>query len=183
MDKEAFLERVREGGAELIKMHIELGHTIRLISHRDADGITAGAILAKAVAREGGTFQLSIVKQVSEELIDQLAREKREIYVFSDLGSGSIELIEEKLNFATVVVADHHPPEKDSFSTDSHILINPVPFGGANSVRDLSGSGGVAYFVAREMNRKNRDMAYIAIVGAVGGGHAGDRRDLPRAQH
>lgn len=165
MDKEAFLERVREG-AELIKMHIELGHTIRLISHRDADGITAGAILAKAVAREGGTFQLSIVKQVSEELIDQLAREKREIYVFSDLGSGSIELIEEKLNFATVVVADHHPPEKDSFSTDSHVLVNPVPFG-ANSVRDLSGSG-VAYFVAREMNRKNRDMAYIAIVGAVG---------------
>ncbi len=46
MDKGAFLERAREG-AELIKMHIELGHTIRLISHRDADGITAGAILRR----------------------------------------------------------------------------------------------------------------------------------------
>ena len=164
MDREAFLERVREG-AELIKMHIELGHTIRLISHRDADGITAGAILAKAVAREGGSFQLSIVKQVSEELIEELAREKREIYVFSDLGSGSIELIQKKLDFATVVVADHHPPEGD-FSSESKVLINPVPFG-ANSVRDLSGSG-VAYFVAREMNDKNRDLAYIATVGAVG---------------
>ncbi|NJF25926.1 DHH family phosphoesterase [Thermococcus sp. Bubb.Bath] len=165
MDKGAFLERVREG-AELIKMHIELGHTIRLISHRDADGITAGAILAKAVTREGGRFQLSIVKQVSEELIKELAAEKRKIYVFSDLGSGSVSLIEEHLEDATVVVADHHPPERDSFSSDSHVIVNPVPFG-ANSVRDLSGSG-VAYFIAKEMNRDNRDLAYIATVGAVG---------------
>ncbi|AJC72159.1 single-stranded DNA endonuclease [Thermococcus guaymasensis DSM 11113] len=165
MDKNAFLERAREG-AELIKMHIELGHTIRIISHRDADGITAGAILAKAVAREGGSFQLSIVKQVSEELIKELAEERRDVYVFSDLGSGSIELIDKYLDFATVVVIDHHPPEKESFSVDSHLLVNPVPFG-ANSVRDLSGSG-AAYFVVREMNRDNRELAYIAIVGAVG---------------
>ena len=165
MDKNAFLERAREG-AELIKMHIELGHTIRIISHRDADGITAGAILAKAIAREGGSFQLSIVKQVSEELLKELAEERRDVYVFSDLGSGSIELIDKYLDFATVVVIDHHPPEKESFSVDSHLLVNPVPFG-ANSVRDLSGSG-AAYFVVREMNRDNRELAYIAIVGAVG---------------
>nr|WP_206203581.1 DHH family phosphoesterase [Thermococcus sp. M36] len=147
-------------------MHIELGHTIRIISHRDADGITAGAVLAKAVIREGGSFQLSIVKQLSEELIKELAAEKHRIYVFSDLGSGSIELIERHLDFATVVVADHHPPERDGFSNDSHVLVNPVPFG-ANSVRDLSGSG-VAYFVTREMNEGNKDLAYIATVGAVG---------------
>ncbi len=162
----AFLERVREG-AELIRMHVELGHTIRLISHRDADGITAGAILARAVAREGGSFQLSIVKQLSEELIKELASEKREVYVFSDLGSGSISLIERYLDFATVVVADHHPPEREGgFSTDSHLLVNPVPFG-ANSVRDLSGSG-VSYFVAKEMDGKNKDLSYLALVGAVG---------------
>ncbi|ASI98507.1 single-stranded-DNA-specific exonuclease RecJ [Thermococcus celer] len=165
MDRGAFLERVREG-AELIRMHVELGHTIRLISHRDADGITAGAILARAVAREGGSFQLSIVKQLSEELIKELASEKREVYVFSDLGSGSISLIERYLDFATVVVADHHPPEREGFSTDSHLLVNPVPFG-ANSVRDLSGSG-VSYFVAKEMDGKNKDLSYLALVGAVG---------------
>ncbi len=165
MDRGAFLEKAREG-AELIKMHIELGHTIRLISHRDADGITAGAVLAKAIAREGGSFQLSIVKQVSEDLVKELAREKHRIYVFSDLGSGAMGWIESYLNDATVVVADHHPPEREEFTNDSHLLVNPVPFG-ANSVRDLSGSG-VAYFVAREMSDKNRDLAYIALVGAVG---------------
>ena len=92
MDKGAFLEKAREG-AELIKMHVELGHTIRIISHRDADGITAGAILAKAITREGGAFQLSIVKQISEGLIRELAREKHRVYVFSDLGSGAMEWI------------------------------------------------------------------------------------------
>ncbi len=165
MDKGAFLEKAREG-AELIKMHIELGHTIRLVSHRDADGITAGAILAKAIAREGGSFQLSIVKQASEDLIRGLAREKHRIYVFSDLGSGAMGWIDSYLSEATVVVADHHPPEREGFTTESHVLVNPVPFG-ANSVRDLSGSG-VAYFVAREMNEKNGDLAYIATVGSVG---------------
>jgi len=165
MDREAFLERVG-AGAELIKMHIELGHVIRVVSHRDADGITAGAILTHAIAREGGTFQLSIVKQLSEDIIKELAAEKRRIYVFSDLGSGSMDLISKYLDGATVVVADHHPPERKEFPGDSHILVNPVPFG-ANSVRDLSGSG-VAYFIAKEMNYRNTDLAYTAIVGAVG---------------
>lgn len=165
MDRGAFFDRVREG-AELIKMHIELGHTIRLISHRDADGITAGAILAKAMAREGARFHLSIVKQLSEDIIKDLAREKQKVYVFSDLGSGSITQIERYLNDATVVIADHHPPEDGEITTDSHVLVNPTVFG-ANSVRDLSGSG-VAYFVARAMNDKNRDLSPIALVGAVG---------------
>ena len=165
MDKGGFLEKVREG-AELIKMHVELGHTIRIISHRDADGITAGAILAKAIAREGGNFHLSIVKQLGEDLIKELADEKQKIYVFSDLGSGSIRLIEKYLSNASVVIADHHPPEDGEIKSDSHILVNPTQFG-ANSVRDLSGSG-VAYFVAREINEKNRDLSYLALVGAVG---------------
>ncbi|MCD6559508.1 MAG: DHH family phosphoesterase [Palaeococcus sp.] len=165
MDKNAFLEKVREG-AELIKMHIELGHTIRIISHRDADGITAGAILAKAIAREGAQFHLSIVKQLSEDIIEGLAQERQKIYVFSDLGSGSINLIEEHLEGATVVIADHHPPEDGEITNDSHILINPT-LHGANSVRDLSGSG-VAYYVAEAMNKKNRDLSYLALVGAVG---------------
>lgn len=165
MDKSGFLEKAREG-AELIKMHIELGHTIRIISHRDADGITAGAILAKAIAREGGNFHLSIVKQLSEDLIKELADEKQKIYVFSDLGSGSIKLIGKYLSDASVVIADHHPPEDGEIENDNHILVNPTQFG-ADSVRDLSGSG-VAYFVAKEINEKNKDLSYLALVGAVG---------------
>ncbi len=165
MDEGAFLERAEEA-AEIVAMHIELGHTIRIISHRDADGITAGAILAGAVARKGGKFQLSIVKQLGDEVLKELAEERRKIYVFSDLGSGSMKGIEKYLGDSTVVVADHHPPEMETFESESHILVNPVPFG-ANSVRDLSGSG-VAYFVASALDRANRKFAYIALVGAVG---------------
>ncbi|NJE25755.1 DHH family phosphoesterase [Thermococcus sp. MV5] len=165
MDKNAFLDRVREG-AELIKMHIELGHTIRIISHRDADGITAGAILAKAIAREGTNFHLSIVKQLNEDTIKELAEENQKIYVFSDLGSGSISLIEKYLADATVVIADHHPPEDGEIEQENHVLVNPTQFG-ADSVRDLSGSG-VAYFIAKALNEKNEDLSYLALVGAVG---------------
>ncbi|NPA47996.1 MAG: DHH family phosphoesterase [Thermococci archaeon] len=165
MDEGAFLERAEEA-AELIAMHVELGHVIRIISHRDADGITAGAILAGAVARRGGKFQLSIVKQLNDDVIKELAEERKKIYVFSDLGSGSMKAIESHLSDATVVVVDHHPPEMERFSREGHLLVNPVPFG-ANSVRDLSGSG-VAYFVATSLDRKNMEFAYVALVGAVG---------------
>ncbi len=165
MDKSAFLEKAREG-AELIKMHIELGHTIRLISHRDADGITAGGILAKATIRESGNFQLSIVKQLSEDFIKELAKEKHRIYVFSDLGSGSMTLIEKYLEDSDVLIVDHHPPEKDGFLNDSHLIVNPTLYG-ADSIRDLSGSG-VAYFTAVAMNDGNKDLSYLALVGAVG---------------
>ncbi|RLF81554.1 single-stranded DNA endonuclease, partial [Thermococci archaeon] len=165
MDKNAFLEKVREG-AELIKMHIELGHSIRIISHRDADGITAGAILAKAIAREGADFHLSIVKQLSENIIKELAEEGQKIYIFSDLGSGSIRFIERYLADATVVIADHHPPEDGEIERENHVLVNPTQFG-ADSVRDLSGSG-VAYFITKALNEKNKDLGYLALVGAVG---------------
>ncbi|MFA4641282.1 DHHA1 domain-containing protein [Pyrococcus kukulkanii] len=164
MDKEGFLDKVREA-VETVKVHIELGHTIRIISHRDADGITAGAILVKALSREGAKVHVSIVKQVSEELVKQLRDEDYRIIIFSDLGSGSISLIKEHLSDRTVVILDHHPPETTE-THEKHVLVNPVPFG-ANSVRDLSGSG-VTYFFAKELNEKNKDLAYIAIVGAVG---------------
>ncbi|HII61583.1 DHHA1 domain-containing protein [Pyrococcus horikoshii] len=164
MDKEGFLEKIREA-VDLVKFHIELGHTIRIISHRDADGITSAAILAKALAREGAKFHISIVKQVSEELVRQLKDEEYKIIIFSDLGSGSLSLIGEHLKDKSVVILDHHPPEPVE-THEKHILANPVQFG-ANSVRDLSGSG-VSYFFARELNEMNKDLAYIAIVGAVG---------------
>ncbi len=165
MDEGAFLERVEEA-AELISMHVELGHTLRIISHRDADGITAAGILSGAVAREGGEFHVTIVKQLTEELLKELSKERRRIYVFSDLGSGSMRLIERYIQGTTVIVADHHPPERSKFKDEGHLLVNPVPFG-ADSVRDLSGSG-VAYFIATSMNEKNRRLAYVALVGAVG---------------
>lgn len=95
-----------------------------------------------------------------------MVREKREIYVFSDFGSGLIEFIEEKLNFVIVVVVDYYLFEKDLFLMDFYVFVNLVLFG-VNSVRDLSGFG-VVYFVVREMNRKNRDMVYVVIVGVVG---------------
>ncbi|AFK21736.1 DHHA1 domain-containing protein [Pyrococcus sp. ST04] len=164
MDKEGFLGKVKEA-VEIVKVHIELGHTIRIISHRDADGITAAAILVKALTREGADVHVSIVKQVSEELVKELRNEDYKILIFSDLGSGSINLIRQYLSDKTVVILDHHPPETTE-THDKHILVNPVPFG-ANSVRDLSGSG-VTYFFAKELNEVNKDLAYIAIVGAVG---------------
>ncbi|WP_048146471.1 DHHA1 domain-containing protein [Pyrococcus abyssi] len=164
MDKKGFLEKVKEA-VDLARFHIELGHTIRIISHRDADGITSAAIVAKALAREGADFHVSIVKQVSEDLVRQLKDEDYKVFIFSDLGSGSLSIIKEHLKDRTVIILDHHPPENVELP-EKHILVNPVQFG-ANSVRDLSGSG-VCYFFARELNERNKDLAYIAIVGAVG---------------
>jgi RecJ-like exonuclease len=77
---------------------------------------------------------------------------------FTDLGSGQLEM----LKGIDCVISDHHTPSGES----SIPSVNPHldRLSGAN---ELSGAG-AAYMVAREMGGANRDLAALAIVGAVG---------------
>ena len=85
-----------------------------------------------------------------------------------DLGSGSFS----KLDPSKVVVSDHHRtdavPERgqmDLFSFGAQ-HVNPHLFGMDGSV-EISGAG-ATYAVAKAMGPDNRDLAALAVVGAVG---------------
>jgi len=141
---------------------------IRIVSHYDADGIASAAIMVKALLRAGLRFHLTLVKQLGENTLASMAEEKRNFIVMLDLGSGQIEMIKQHLPGADVIIIDHHQPE-GSLEGSRILQVNPTDFG---IEENISGSG-VSYIVARSLGPANRDLAGIAIVGAIGDSQIG----------
>jgi RecJ-like exonuclease len=148
----------------VIRRHVERGSFFRVVSHLDADGLSAAGIIGKALIRLGAYFRVRIAQQVDEPLVRELVEEKAPIVVFTDMGGGYLDLIGEGLRSSEVVICDHHQPLSLSFPGVFHV--NPHHFG-FDGATDVSGAG-VTYFLARALDPVNVDMAGAAIVGALG---------------
>ena len=154
------LNRASEA-SNMLKEHIENDAVIRIISHNDADGISAAAVVANALAEENVQFHTTIVPRLKQDIVDQLRSEKYDLFIFSDMGSQFIE------DFNTykhdVIVADHH--QINDVEAESNVVhINPHIFG-IDGSKDLSGAGS-AYLAVRDLDKKH--FAYYALVGAFG---------------
>ncbi len=150
--------------AETIRAFVADGQFLRVVSHLDADGLTAASILAKSLYRLGAIFRVRIGKQLDEGLIEALVAEGTSPLIFTDFGSGSLDLLKSRLTSAAVVVIDHHQPLGDVFPTLTQV--NPHCHG-FNGAQEISGAG-VAYTVAKALDPSNRDLAALAVVGALG---------------
>lgn len=136
---------------------------IKVVSHLDCDGLTAAAIITKALLREGLSFSLSIVKQIDSSTLEELGKEEHNCYIFTDLGSGYLSAIERKLQGKQVFIMDHHKPEE----TETKIHhINPHLFN-IDGSKEISGAG-VTYLFVKSLNEQNKDLAHLAIIGAAG---------------
>lgn len=139
--------------------------TIRLVSHLDADGICASSIMVKALNTDNRKYSVSIVNQLTEEVIDSLSKEPYNCFIFTDLGSGQLSCIKKRFLGKQVFVLDHHQPEKVKL-TSNFIHVNPHLFG-IDGGKEISGSG-VVYLFVRSLNKKLDELAHIAVVGAIG---------------
>lgn len=146
-------------------LSIDKKDTIRIISHLDCDGICAASILIKALSNDDRKYSISIVHQLNDEVLDELASEEYTTYMFTDLGSGKLNSISRLLSGRKVFILDHHEIEESS--DDKGIVhVNPHKFG-IDGSHDISGSG-VVYLFAKALSEKNKEMAHIAIIGAIG---------------
>ncbi|MCX6663190.1 MAG: DHH family phosphoesterase [Euryarchaeota archaeon] len=132
---------------------------IHIVTHIDADGITAGAIASETLRRLGKEYSIECIKQLDEVVINKLLTENHELVWFTDLGSGiSIQYPEIKK-----IITDHHECPPDS---DASFHFNPHLFGRDGSY-ELSGAG-ATYLVSKAIDLKNRDLSGLAIIGAIG---------------
>lgn len=154
-----FLTSIKEAANSFSK----LSKPIRIISHLDADGLSSASIMVKALKRLDKIFILSIVKQISPQLLEELKKEKYENYLFLDTGSGNLKGIKEILKDKTIFILDHHQPQ--DIKTEFFHL-NPLLFN-LDGAKEISGAG-VAYLFSKELDEKNKDLAYLAILGAIG---------------
>ena len=145
-----------KAAAEQIKAAPE----ITIISHIDADGIACEAILSQAISRLGIPVKSVFVRQLEPLTMPQVPSDSS-LKIFSDLGAGQQNLLFERgLTEKEVVIIDHHvsqPCERQ------YTQVNCLPYG-----HSRMSAAGVCYFVAKELDEVNIDLAKLAIVGNVG---------------
>ena len=145
----------------MLKEHIENDSVVRIVSHNDADGISAAGVIANALAEENIQFHTTIVPRLKSELVNQIKSEKYDLFIFSDMGSPFIE--EFNTYKHDVIVADHH--QVSDAEADSNVVhLNPHLFG-VDGSRDLCGAG-CAYLTVRDLDKKH--LAYFGLLGAFG---------------
>lgn len=150
--------------AALISQHAGDNGFIHVVSHLDADGLAAAGVIGKALWRLGATFRIRIQQWVDEQIVADITSDKPKLTILTDLGSGYLNIISEHLSNYRIVILDHHQPVGEA--TANILQVNPH-IHGIDGSKDISGAG-VAYFVARALDEANRDLAHIALVGALG---------------
>jgi single-stranded-DNA-specific exonuclease len=130
---------------------------IKVISHYDADGITAAAIFSRTLQRWNKQFSLEIVKGLEASFIQQLPND--ELLIFLDLASNSLDELGKKNT--EVIIFDHH--EVTQPIPNNVLLINPHILN-----HDLLSGAGVVYLFAKTLSNHNHDLATLAVIGMVG---------------
>ena len=142
---------------------IEDSEDIKIYSHNDCDGISAGAILSTILDRQNKEHEIDIV---SLDKLDNLEI-SNELTIFSDLGSG--QNVDELANDSSkIIILDHHPPlrnlnYKNKVSYE-YLEINPLHHR-IDGSHYVSG-GGLSYFLPKEYGYM--DLSWIGVLAAIG---------------
>ena len=152
--KESLVEALSRQVAEAILEH----DIVRLISHNDADGLSAAGIMCNALHRKGILFHATIVSQFDQSTIELIEKTSIGPVILCDMGSGQVELSSQ---IKEAIIIDHHKPTGKL----EHVHFNPHLAGRDGSTELCAACG--AYMVARQMG-ENTDLAGLALTGAIG---------------
>jgi len=165
-DVEAFRRAASEKGINLKELAKQKA-SIMMLGHTDADGIASMGILAKALAQDDGVFTARAIADVNPRTLEEMASEGFDFYLFCEVGSGHVPLIEERLKGKYLLVEHHQITDEER--DNPHVFnVNSFGFDGG---RELSGAG-ISYYLASSMVSGARSMAWLSVVGALG-----DRQD------
>jgi len=139
---------------------------IRVIVDSDADGLSAGGILVRALSRAGKRFHLTAVRGLDQDLADVLAAERSALLITSDLGSGQADLLAPIADAGTtVVILDHHVPISNR--DDPRFLQINGHLHGVDGTLELCGAS-TSFLFALALDLRNFDLVPLAISGAIG---------------
>ena len=138
---------------------------VQIFHHNDSDGLSSGAILTRAFEREGFDIRRFSLEKPYPALLQKVYAQEGGLIVFADF-AGRIAPMLSDLNRGRnlTLILDHHVAEA---ATDTRVHnLDPTLYG-MKGDRDISGAT-TCYLFANTMNPVNRDLAYIAAIGAVG---------------
>ena len=135
-----------------------------LFTHRDADGICAGALLLKffpdfeCVIREG--------PRIEHELVEEIIEKAPKAIVFLDLPVDQeyekIKTIEKELPGTKILIVDHHIPEKN-LGNGNTIHINPM-----FREKIYLPASYLVYQIMEDMKLEAKKYIWIGAIGVIG---------------
>jgi len=140
---------------------VNSGAQLRIVSHYDADGLAAAAIITVALTRSKRKFHLTVRKGLEPSDIESLAKEGNESILMLDMGSGQVEALEHL--DARVAALDHHKPIRKSKKV---LQVNPH-FHGIDGMSEASAAT-LSFLLAIVIDPCNWDLSPIAIAGIIG---------------
>ena len=141
-------------------LEVSKNREIFILSHFDTDGITSAAIMIKTLKKLDKRFSLKIVKNLEEQHIYDLPKDK--IIIFLDLASGSFDYIENS-PLKDVFIIDHHEiPHEKNIPKNIH-LINPFILDN----QKMSASC-LTYLFCKELFPQIKEFSKLAILGMIG---------------
>lgn len=172
------LDRRLTGKLEAASTLVREFRRIRVVSHYDADGISSASVLTSMLSRLGKQFHVTITNSLDAGIVGRLAGEHFDLFIFSDMGSGQLELLS-KIE-GKVIILDHHKCEQEK-EREGLIHINPS-LHGSNGTTEVCGST-TSYLLAEFTDEGNRDAIPLALAGAYGdmqhmGGFTGINRQI-----
>lgn len=150
-----------------ISESIKSNKSISIITHHDCDGLTSGSIITKALTRAGAKCTVRSVKELSKNIIEKMKKDRRDFHVITDLGGGFAKDLDELLEDRWMVI-DHHQILQEEFDNERVLNAWKYEIDGGTEIS----AGGMAYTVSQALHEKNTDLAWIAVVSALG-----DRQD------
>lgn len=159
---EKFRQVVYDGAREFLALaEAKSPRMIRIIAHNDTDGITSSAILMQVLKRLNLRYWLSNPKVFDLDEVSKLEKEEWDLAFILDFG-----LSEEK----------YHRLEKTGkriFILDHHIMDFPaearnITLISAYKCDEKLSASAISYFFGKALSEKNKDLAYIGILGLLG---------------
>jgi single-stranded-DNA-specific exonuclease len=165
-DLEGLLKRCDVVADEILRVARE-GKKIAVVTHIDADGLASGATVFCALMRKGADVMLRTLPDLDRDGIAGLKEQKFDFYLFTDLGSTLVSDLEEALD-GRFLLLDHH--QLSPIDAEKQEVVNAWQYG-FDGGREACASS-MAYAFACAVDPGNRDLSYLAVVGAVA-----DRQD------
>ncbi|MDR0508615.1 MAG: DHH family phosphoesterase [Candidatus Methanoplasma sp.] len=169
MDADAAIHRRLTADLEKAACAVRSAEDVLVITHIDADGIASGGIASATLSRLGKRYRIVFEKKISEDTVDMINGSAENTVWICDLGSAYLS----EFKRPGIVITDHHVPDPkwkggqtsiDDFDRIHHL--NPHEYGMSGSY-DVSGAG-MTYLLSKTVDPENKDLAYLAVVGAVG---------------
>lgn len=152
--------------ASFLKSNLSPDTRVKIVTHTDADGISAASILARYLHDRDVPFHVVFSRPLRHDEVVELSKEDYDFFVFIDQGSAQVSEIHKHVlgEGRNVLILDHHPGEFPEHSKLGHLNPHACNLNGAS---DISAAG-VVYSVVERLDKKFRPMVWLAVVGALG---------------